>query len=97
MKECISEALKYIRAAVDIGFAPAQEAIGYFYENGELVVERDQVVEDWLLDCCAIDVEDADFFGCGKNAPAGHHGQLVLVRHSWREIKSSSALASGNV
>jgi hypothetical protein len=55
-----------------------------------LFVERDHVIEDWLLDACAIDIEDADFFGCGKNAPIGQHGQSVLVRHSWREIKSSS-------
>lgn len=42
-----TEALKYIRASADRGFAPAQVAIGYFYENGELVLSDPQQAIAW--------------------------------------------------
>lgn len=51
-----------------------------------LFVEQNGVVEDWIPDACRFAVTDADYFGAGKNIPAGHEGRTVLVGHSWRSV-----------
>jgi TPR repeat protein len=42
-----TEAIKGIRIAADKGYAPAQVAMGYFYENGELVLSDPQQAVSW--------------------------------------------------
>jgi homopolymeric O-antigen transport system ATP-binding protein len=52
-----------------------------------LFLEQDRIVQDWLQNACSFDVDDADFFGNGKNMPPGQEGISVLVEHSWREVE----------
>jgi TPR repeat protein len=47
------EALKYIRASADRGYAPAQTSMGYFYENGELVLSDPQLGIAWYKKAAA--------------------------------------------
>ena len=46
-----------------------------------LFVEQDGVIQDWLPHACKFEVCDADFYGHGRNIPAGCEGQTVLVSH----------------
>jgi lipopolysaccharide transport system ATP-binding protein len=49
-----------------------------------LFFEVNHVVQDWVRQQVALYVEDGDFFGGGKNCPAGWEGRCVLVEHHWR-------------
>jgi lipopolysaccharide transport system ATP-binding protein len=48
-----------------------------------LFLEQAGIVQDWIPDVCEFEVVDGDFFGQGRNAPSGHEGRTVLVRHAW--------------
>src|SRR5262249_166497 len=48
-----------------------------------LFLERDGVIDDWLIDATSLQVEDGDFFGFGRNTSHGWEGKAVLVEHSW--------------
>jgi lipopolysaccharide transport system ATP-binding protein len=50
----------------------------------ELFLERNGIIEDWLVDHVPIDVTDSSFFGTARNLPSGWEGRTVLVDHDWR-------------
>jgi hypothetical protein len=50
----------------------------------ELFLERNGIIEDWLVDHVPIDVADSSFFGTACNLPSGWEGRTVLVDHNWR-------------
>jgi TPR repeat protein len=50
-----TEAIKFIRASAEKGYAPAQVTMGYFYENGELVLSDPQQAVSWYKKAAAQD------------------------------------------
>jgi lipopolysaccharide transport system ATP-binding protein len=48
-----------------------------------LFLEQNGTISDWIENGIDLLVDDRDFFGFGKNVPAGWEGQTVLVDHSW--------------
>jgi lipopolysaccharide transport system ATP-binding protein len=57
----------------------------YFEVNG--------VSQDWVYAAATLQVEDGNFYGTGKDYPAGGDGRTVLVKHHWEpasEIKLAS-------
>ena len=50
----------------------------------ELYIEVNREIADHIEQASNLTVEDADFYGTGRLAPAGHVGRTVLVEHNWR-------------
>jgi homopolymeric O-antigen transport system ATP-binding protein len=54
-------------------------------------VEVNGIIQDWLDAAAVLRVEDGNFYGAGKDYPAGWGGKTVLVRHRW-EIPGRAAV-----
>ncbi len=48
-----------------------------------LFLEANGEVQDWVTSAVGFDVAEGNFFGAGRQAPAGWSSQCVLVRHRW--------------
>jgi lipopolysaccharide transport system ATP-binding protein len=57
-------------------------------------IESNGVVQDWVIGAAQLSVVDGDFYGTGRNYPAGWEGRGVLVRHSWRHVDGQPELQS---
>jgi lipopolysaccharide transport system ATP-binding protein len=48
-----------------------------------LTLESNQELEDQIQSSARLSVLDGDFFGTGRQCPAGWEGRSVIVRHAW--------------
>ena len=48
--------------------------------------EVNGVIQDWLDAAATLQVEDGNFYGTGKDYPAGWEGKTVLVKHTWETM-----------
>jgi lipopolysaccharide transport system ATP-binding protein len=53
-------------------------------------IEVNGIIQDWLDSAALLHVEDGNFYGTGKDYPAGWAGRTVLVRHRW-EVPAAAA------
>lgn len=54
-------------------------AAGGYLAN--VMIRRNGMIEDWIRGAVSIDVDEGDFFGTGRGAPAGHGA--ALIAQSW--------------
>lgn len=47
----------------------------------ETFVEANSIISDWVERAAELRVEDADFYGTGRNCPPGWEGKCVLVKY----------------
>jgi lipopolysaccharide transport system ATP-binding protein len=61
-------------------------------------IEVNGIIQDWLDSAALLHVEDGNFYGTGKDYPAGWAGRTVLVRHRWEVSPAAAhhALTEGN-
>lgn len=48
-----------------------------------LFLEANGETQDWVTSAVGFDVSEGNFFGSGRQVPAGWSSQCVLVRHRW--------------
>jgi lipopolysaccharide transport system ATP-binding protein len=53
--------------------------------------EMNGIIQDWIDSAGTLQVEDGNFYGTGKDYPAGWEGKTVLVKHRW-ELANETVL-----
>lgn len=66
-------------------------SLGTYYLSPFLEVNG--VIQDWVDSAATLQVEDGNFYGTGKDYPAGWEGKTVLVKHRW-DVPTTGSLAS---